>query len=156
MRLVFAALLLVSACNADVTTTCVGGDGSCDTYPQSGALPADPCFSGCDVTAASGRTGQFPCAVEKILADNCRRCHTTQKPPLQQPPFELDTYEESQAIYFGMAIWARMKAAIDDDFMPLEPPKLTPEEKNVLVDDWVCKCAPPRAEGAGGMSEQCP
>lgn len=138
------------ACDADLTTTCTGGDGTCDTHALGGEPPPDPCFDDCDVRNPSGRTGEFPCAVEAIM-NNCRRCHSATPTLMEPAPFFLDTYEQSQEVYFGMAIWARMLSAIDDpdapDFMPLAPPKLTPEEKTQLLDEWVCVCAPPREEG---------
>jgi hypothetical protein len=77
---------------------------------------------------------------------NCRRCHTSGTPLVPGAPFMLETYEQSQGLYLNVAIWARMKFVVERDFMPQEDPLLTPEEKNDLLDDWVCKCAPPRAE----------
>ena len=139
------ALACVLACQADVTTTCVGGDGSCDTHQLGGEIPAGDCFEGCDTVNPSGRTGEFPCAVEVIM-QNCRRCHTADMPLEPEAPFDLDTYEQSQGVFAGTAIWARMKAVVEIDFMPRQAPKLTAEEKTQLIDEWVCECAPPRDE----------
>lgn len=153
MKLPSALLcVLLLACDADLETTCTGGDGTCDPHALGGEPPPDPCLEKCDYENPSGRTGEFPCAVETIM-NNCRRCHSATPSLMEgdQVPFHLDTYEQSQEMYSGMAIWARMLSAIDNpnapDFMPLALPKLTPEEKTQLLDEWVCECAPPRDEG---------
>lgn len=143
---VFASAL---ACEADLETECVGGD--CEPYQPSLPEPGEGgggggrlCYEGCVTDAVSGNTGELPCEVEAVL-DNCRRCHTT---PLQNgAPFPLDTYEDTQQLYLGTAIWARLDAVVSIDFMPLQPPLLTDDEKAALLDDWACRCAPPREAG---------
>jgi hypothetical protein len=152
MKLLVALLCgLLAGCDADLKTTCTGGDRTCDPHALGGPPPPPPCLDDCDVQTPSGRTGEFPCAVEPILS-NCQRCHSATPSLMGDPaPFQLDTYEQSQAIFEGMAVWARMFNAVDNpnnpDFMPLADPKLKPEEKTQLLDEWVCVCAPPREEG---------
>ncbi len=159
------AASLGSACSAQLETTCVGGvceplppstasssseasttagggsgEGGAGTGGAGGGAPA--CFEGCDITQPTARTGQYPCAIEAILADNCRRCHTT---PIQGgAPFPLDTYEDSQALFVGKVIFSRIKGAVESQFMPLTPPALTDVDIEAFTE-WACACAPPRA-----------
>lgn len=148
---------VAAACSAELETTCVGGP--CEPLPpsaassssasssagssggggQGGGAPA--CFDGCDVSQATDRTGAYPCAIEKVLADNCRRCHTT--PTMGGAPFSLDDYEDSQALFVGKVVFARIKGAVESKFMPLTPPELTDEEVESFTS-WACDCAPPR------------
>jgi uncharacterized membrane protein len=115
--------------------------GSSAATGQGGAGGAAPvCFTDCDITKATGRTGDYPCAVEKILKDNCQRCHTN--PLMGGAPFPLVSYEDSQDAT-SKVIFAFMYQAVESEYMPLEPPKLTDDEKSAILD-WACACAPPR------------
>ncbi|MBM4359779.1 MAG: hypothetical protein FJ096_16875 [Deltaproteobacteria bacterium] len=153
------AAAVASACSAELETTCVGG--ICEPLPPSSVASsseaaststgggsggagggAPVCFAACDVTQATTRTGKYPCAIEKVLADNCRRCHTT--PTTGGAPFSLDAYEDSQALYAGKVIFSRIKGAVESKFMPLSPPTLSDEEIEAFTE-WTCACAPPRA-----------
>lgn len=154
----YAASLV--SCTAKLETTCVGGE--CEPLVPSavsssssaasasagagggGGGGAAACFDGCDVKVASPRLGEYPCAVEKILADNCRRCHSDAAPG--SAPFSLDTYEASQALYAGEVLFSRIKTVVDSKFMPLSPPALTDEELTA-ISEWACACAPPRGPG---------
>jgi hypothetical protein len=132
-------------CEAEVESSCVGGD--CRPYqspqvPNTYEAPLD-CTAGCDTMSVSGNTGEYPCEVETIITDVCVQCHT----PGGQGPFTLEAYEDSQQLYGPEAIWFRMVGAIESDFMPLIPEKLTPDEKRSLLDEWACVCAPPREAG---------
>ncbi len=152
MRVSLAALAALSVafvylgCNAKVETTCVGG--SCvPLAPNTVASSSSggPCFSTCgDVTKPTGKTGEFPCEVEKILADNCRRCHTD--PPTKGAPFPLVKYERSQELYGAKVLFVAMENAVRTKFMPLEPPKLTDPEITAITS-WNCSCSPPRDPG---------
>ena len=147
------------ACEAEVETeACLGGDGTCDLDPSSFAASSSSvtvgaggggggavCLEGCDAMSVSGNSGEFPADVDAAL-DNCRRCHTT--PLASGAPFPLDTYAESQELYFETAIWALMVNAVRDPplgigFMPLTDPDLTADEETALIDKWACLCAPP-------------
>jgi hypothetical protein len=150
------------ACEAEPEFACFGGDGPCPlvetgsasttTGPgtgsgsggQGGAGGMGLCLESCDTTKASGNTGEYPCAVDKVI-DNCRRCHTPELLAMSGAPFSLDSYEDSQQLFFDVAIWARMKSAIEGDFMPQIPPKLSSSEKQSVIEEWICNCAPPRA-----------
>jgi hypothetical protein len=139
-------LCVLSACEAKLDSpTCVGGDGTCDDHNLGAGVGGGPgCFDGCDIQSVSGRTGEYPCEVDVIM-DNCRRCHT--EPPLENAPFSLETYADSQELHFTHARWYRMKRVVETDVMPQDPPKLTDEEKAILIDGWICECAPPREPG---------
>jgi hypothetical protein len=142
---------LAMGCEANLETTCTAGD--CTDYvppdPPVGPymLPED-CLEGCAIDAPTGMTGEYPCAVDAII-DNCRRCHV--EPQMGGAPFSLDTYADSQELYFGglgnVTRFATMTQAVATDFMPLVDPKLTDEEKVELLDNWACICAPPRDAG---------
>ena len=80
------------ACEASLDTTCQGGDLTCDSHEPgdnsqggSGGIgggggeapyvaPAD-CYDTCDTLNGLGMTGDYPCAVEAVIA-NCQRCHS--------------------------------------------------------------------------------
>jgi hypothetical protein len=140
---------LALGCEANLETTCITGECSDYVPPQPVAgpysLPTD-CLDGCDVMTPSGTAGEYPCAVDAVI-DNCRRCHV----PNGSAPFSLDTYADSLDLYPGalgeVTRWATMTSAVPNDFMPLADPKLTDEEKVVLLDEWACVCAPPREAG---------
>lgn len=140
MKIAPAALVVaLIGCDADLSSDCIGGD--CSPYVPETPSPPE-CYEECDVTMPSFTSGEYPCAVDAIM-DNCRRCHV----PGGIAPFSLDTYADAQVPFFGRTPWGRMDAAVRDDFMPLDPPKLTDDEKQILLDEWACRCAPPRPAG---------
>ena len=165
-----APFAFVVACRAELDTTCVGGtceplppsaasstitsssagggDGSGGSGGAGGGGSVDPCFSTCDTAVATTNPGQFPCAVETIIVDNCQRCHSN--PTKSGAPFALDTYESAQQLYAGTVIFSRVKGAVESKFMPLSPPALTDDEITTL-SEWACACAPSRA-----ANEACP
>ena len=145
------------ACEATVETTCVGGDGTCDSHELAGPVTSSSssssgsgagggavCFEGCDPDNPSGLTGEYPCEVEAVM-DNCRRCHSA-NPTLNPGPFPLDTYEESQVMYGSKAVWFHIRGVIESEFMPLQAPKLNDDEKDAMIE-WACSCGPPREPG---------
>ena len=127
------------ACEASLEPECVGGDGTCDIHDLTPEADDSLCYEGCDTTSVSGQTGEYPCEVDAVI-DNCRPCHVEGG----VAPFSLDTYEDSQQLYVGTAVWARLKGVLDDDRMPLGGPPLGASDKTAVLDDWACKCAPPR------------
>jgi hypothetical protein len=166
-----------AGCNADLTPSCVGGDGTCDEAiapladPQTsgpgggqggagGAGGGPGCFVGDCHTVESGQTGDYPCDVEAVLAASCRRCHTAKAQPEISPPVLLDgtplvydDYEITQRLYTmspPRAVFFFIKNDVDKMTMPLLPPPISAEQIKVL-SDWGCNCAPPRAPG-----ETCP
>lgn len=141
---VFVVLCSTVSCNANLETTCVTGDNCADYVPPQGVLDVGECFDGCDTTSVSGNTGEYPCAVDAII-DVCRNCHIPK--PEGSAPFSLDTYADSQELYGTEARWARIVPNVTSDFMPLGGPALDDDQKRDLLDDWACKCAPPREDG---------
>jgi hypothetical protein len=149
------------------TTGSAGGGGS-------GGGTA--CFEGCDIFAAGPTTGELPCDVEAVLgeetgATGCRRCHSVANQPTSGAPFPLETYADTQALHPTTPIagveptarFARFPTVLNggempgvpgsmypEDYMPLVAPKLSADEKAVLVA-WACSCAPARPAG-----EMCP
>ena len=61
-------------------------------------------------------------------------------------PFPLDTYEDTQQMYGMVTRYGRFEFALFDifDYMPQTPPKLTQAEKETILHDWACQCAPPK------------
>jgi hypothetical protein len=151
-----AAAAAASGCDATLETRCITGADCSDYAPEpatgeggaggeggggmGGAGPA--CYEGCDTMAVSGNTGEYPCAVVPIVAI-CLNCHGGSGPG----PFALNTYEDSQQLYFGTTIWSRFNINITSDFMPQGGPPLTPDQKTAFLTDWACQCAPPRPVG---------
>jgi hypothetical protein len=155
-------LVWFAACDAELESECVGGDGTCDHEQLSSATASSSSGVGgsggsgggtvCDIASCttdqpSGLTGEFPCDIEPIIANNCRRCHSANPTLQKKGPFPLDSYAESQELYGAQTVWFLMRsAAVDSTFMPLDPPNLTPAEVAAL-DAWTCQCAPPRPAG---------
>jgi hypothetical protein len=88
------------------------------------------------------------CQAEIVLRTVCQRCH--QDPPLNDAPFSLVTYEDTQEPFNADKLrWQRMKEVVESDFMPLrglnlDPPVelLTCEEKSTLMG-WFEQCTQP-------------
>ncbi len=137
----WALAALALGCDANLETTCVGGDCA-DYQPPPGVIEVPECFEGCDTTAVSGNVGEYPCEVEPII-EVCRSCHVDGG----TAPFSLDTYADSQELYGSETRWARIVPNVTSDFMPLGGPPLDADQKKALLDDWACQCAPPRAAG---------
>jgi hypothetical protein len=134
----------VGGCNADLKTECTGGDGTCDEHvPIVPEVEVGPCLERCNIAEVSGNTGEYPCEVEAVVTI-CRQCHTGPEPRPNFAPFPLDAYPDSQQLYFGSAIWARMKRQLETDSMPLNQTPLDESQKSAMIDDWICRCAPPR------------
>ena len=145
LGLAAGCLVALTACTAELESSCIGGD--CRPYqsptpPNTYELPLD-CVAGCNTMDPSGITGEYPCGVEEIITGICVQCHT----PGGQGPFPLETYEDSQQFYFDGTVWFEMIEALATDFMPLIPEKLTPDQKRTMLDEWACVCAPPREAG---------
>lgn len=189
LQLGLAALAawLLPACNSVIAadpaghTSCVGGvcpngsanasSASASTSTSSGAGGGAGCvidpnhtdnLPNCDFTKPSIKTGEFPCAIEKILGkttdtdSHCRKCH--QEPQQQGAPFSLVKYVDSQnctsascqsGTYGGKTIFWRMALNTKTKFMPLGGPALGDDDTQAL-QDWACACAPPR-----GPNEKC-
>jgi len=113
------------------TGTAAGGAGGGGPF----ACSLDP---SCVIDMPGPATGIIPCDVDKVLTDKCRRCH--QDPPLNQAPFPLVSYANTQVLYGTRSTFAAMHSAITTDFMPLTPPDLTPAEKEIMLT-WLCACA---------------
>ena len=123
-----------SSSTTSSTTASQGGGGS-----GGGGVACLSCLPVADM-----RTGALPCDVEKVIVDKCQRCHT--EPQKSGAPFPLLTYENTQALYVGDAIFLAMEHQVRLGTMPLNPPKLTPDEKQTMLA-WLCSCAPPAPEG---------
>ncbi len=139
------------------TTTASGTGGS----GGGGGAGGDDCpIEACDQTTPGPADGVLPCEVEAVLAAKCQRCHQLPfpaadpgPPAVVPPPFPLQKYSDTQAEY-GVdpmtmqptLVWTRMHKAINDNFMPLAPPALTPTELATL-NDWLCHCATPAPAG---------
>ena len=151
-----AMVWLVSGCEADLESSCVGGDGTCDGHPMGGPITVvgagsggggagggDACAQTCDPSMVSGNTGDFPCEVEEALAV-CRNCHTT--PAVNGAPFSFDSYDESQQLLGNSSIWFRVIGQIKTDKMPLQGGPLPEAQRQALIE-WGCACGPPREMG---------
>jgi hypothetical protein len=92
-------------------------------------------------SCANADPEQIPCAVERVLDAKCRRCHGE---PLQNgAPYQFMTLDQIHEVRGSKAIFERMVAAIETDFMPpveagFEPPvePLSASERATLLD-WV-------------------
>lgn len=91
-------------------------------------------------------TGGFPCAVDRVLAASCRRCHWD--PTENDAPFALVNYEDTQNMRSGKLISELMEQMVAADLMPplSEPvePKVAPlgaGQKEILLK-WLRSGAP--------------
>jgi uncharacterized membrane protein len=81
------------------------------------------------------------CSVHAILASKCQRCHGS--PPAHGAPFELVSYEDTQAVdHKGQATYTRIATAVEEESMPAQYIALTPPVEPLLaaerttVLDW--------------------
>jgi len=131
-------------------TSATGGVGAAAGGGSGGMGGEAPCFVNCDPDNLPVRTGNIPDDVNAIFTGNCQRCHVPNA-PLLQGPFDLVTYADTQQDYGSSVVWLKIKsAAVDGTFMPLQPPKLTTDERATLRE-WICECAPPVGGGQGGQ-----
>jgi hypothetical protein len=133
-----AASLLVAACNASVTQSCIGGPCSVGTGGSGGAACSD-----------IPRTGDFPCDVFAVVHHECNPCH--QSPPLNGAPFPLLTYADTQQQFApGELISQQMYISVGPSGSPRMPymSMLSPEDYTTLYG-WLAMCAPPVDAGTG-------
>jgi len=95
-------------------------------------------------SARLARAGEIPCAPRAVLQDVCQNCHTT--PPKNGAPFSQLTYQDIDSDLEGEPVWSRMRRAIRDGRMPLDPYTLTEEQQRVLLE-WLDADAPPAPIG---------
>lgn len=151
----FAALLVLSACDADTEEGCLTGPCHVGDQPDAGTSSSSSSSStggggaggaaglNCDETPAPD-TGDFPCEVHAVLVAHCHECHGD---PLKGAPFPLLTFEDTRPLYGKQTRWQAMKAAIESGFMPLGKEDLAGDERKTM-EDWFAACAPP-ADGMG-------
>ena len=95
----------------------------------------------------------LPCAVDDLLAQKCRRCHT--KPARHTAPFALLTWDDTQELLRDRQRYLVMESAVKSGYMPYNiaanPPveRLTDAEKQIIVD-WVEAGAPRGSCGSTG------
>lgn len=90
------------------------------------------------------RSGEIPCGPRAVLEAVCQSCHTD--PPRNGAPFSQKTYQDIDSDLDGEPVYVRMKQAIEDGRMPLDPYTLTPEQRSVLLE-WLSQNAPPAPVG---------
>lgn len=95
-------------------------------------------------TARLVRAGEIPCAPRAVLQAVCHNCHTD--PPRNGAPFSQKTYQDIDADLDGEPVYVRMRRAIEEGRMPLDPYSLTADQKTVLLD-WLNQDAPPAPVG---------
>lgn len=158
----FTSAIAFAACKADLTEECFGVgcvDPALESVPGEGGATSSSSGPGgagggapfdcmldpsCVPDMAGPADGILPCDVEQVLVDKCQRCH--QDPPLMNAPFPLVTYGDTQELYFTQVTFAAMRSAISSTFMPLNPPDLTPAERETMLT-WLCSCAPSAPAG---------
>ncbi len=136
-----AGVALAACSEHDPEIGHVGGTGAVGGTGSGGSAGA-----AC-VVDTSFANPAYPCEILAIVQPKCQRCH--QDPQLNGAPFSLLTFPDTQKLYVNKVIYQRMHNAVDTDFMPFcaqscannyDPPvqKLTPEEKQTLLDWLVC------------------
>lgn len=106
---------------------------------------------------ASG-SSDLPCDVDTVLAQNCRKCHSS--PPLFGAPMPLRTLDDLHAVAkltSGKRVFEQVGLRIHDDGAPMPP---SPNERldaasMATLDRWIAAGAPGGAacEGQDGGSE---
>ncbi len=140
---IFLCLILVAACEKE-DPPATEKPAPVVEEPEAAQPPA---WAG-RISADSG----FPCAVEQVLQQSCRRCHW--EPQENEAPFALKTWDDTQAMRSGKPIHVLMLQMVEADLMPpldalVEPDvqPLTEEQKGVLVG-WL-------KQGAKKSAEKC-
>ena len=87
---------------------------------------------------------EIPCAPRAVLAAVCWNCHTD--PPKNGAPFSQRTYRDIDAELDGEKVWSRMRRAIEEGRMPLDPYTLSDEQERTLLT-WLRADAPPAPAG---------
>lgn len=90
------------------------------------------------------RAGEIPCAPRAVLQAVCHNCHSD--PPRNGAPFSQLTYQDIDADLDGEPVYVRMREAVREGRMPLDPYVLTDEQRRVLVE-WLDADAPPAPIG---------
>lgn len=90
------------------------------------------------------RTGEIPCAPRAVLEAVCQNCHTD--PPRNGAPFSQQTYQDIDSDLDGEPVYLRMKQAIEEGRMPLDPYTLTDAQRSTLLE-WLSQGAPPAPVG---------
>ena len=90
------------------------------------------------------RAGDVPCAPRAVLQAVCQNCHSD--PPRNGAPFSQVTYRDIDSELDGEPVWSRMRRAIREGRMPLDPYELTEEQQRVLLE-WLDADAPPAPVG---------
>jgi hypothetical protein len=113
------------------------------------ALLLAACTSGAGENRDAGsarlvRAGEIPCAPRAVLQAVCHNCHTD--PPQNGAPFSQLTYQDIDSDLDGEPVYSRMRRAVREGRMPLDPYELTEEQKAALLE-WLDADAPPAAIG---------
>ena len=90
------------------------------------------------------RSGDIPCAPRSVLAAVCQNCHSD--PPQNGAPFSQASYEDIDGELDGEPVFVRMRRAIEEGRMPLDPYTLTDEQRTTLLV-WLSDGAPPAPVG---------
>ena len=159
-RLLFAAALLLAACvaaplsscTADTTESCIGGpctlagSGGASSAVSSSGTGGGP---GADACMPVSKTGDFPCDVFAVIHTNCNPCH--QMPPLNNAPFPLLVYADTQAPYEpGKLIFQQMYDQTRPGAAPRMPfGGMLSDPDYAMLSAWLLACAPPVAAGTG-------
>ncbi len=142
-------LLGASACIVILAIACGGGSSA---GPSSGGHDPDGGNVG---PAASG----LPCDVDKVLADNCRKCHAA--PPQFGSPMPLVTWADLQAPAPSASdkkVHELVVERIGSDAHPMPPspnPRLSDAERKALAD-WSLAGAPRGTEDCQNTTREIP
>jgi hypothetical protein len=109
---------------------CAGGDAVDGEPPAGGAKAVRP--------------AELPCAIERILATTCQRCHAD--PPVNRAPFALVTYADTQAPLHGRSVAAVMREVLENRTMPVPPVEMSEDDRSTLLA-WLASGAAPRTTG---------
>lgn len=154
-----AAAAFVTSCNASTTEGCLAGP--CTGAGGSSGAATGAGTGGAGTTSGSGgagaasacppvaQVGDFPCDVFKVVHHRCNPCH--QKPPLNNAPFPLLTYADTQVVYVpGELRFQQMYLQVQPGASPRMPfgGMLTDSEFGTLTG-WLAQCAPPVPAGTG-------
>ncbi len=151
----FAVLLVLGAsCTADLETGCIDGEctsGVPTVSPQGGAGGAGGAF-----VCTHDKTFGLPCDVYDTLSEICQNCHFEENVP--NVPFGLESFEDTQADFFGTPVWSRMEAATklsDPPPLPSMPQgsyPLPPERLDALTA-WFETCKAGACAQGEGINE---
>lgn len=152
-RAVLPCVLLVACQNgSSVSEAAPAATSVSAALPAAEAVPSVTKIESPPWAVRTTQAAGFPCDVDRVLADVCRRCHW--EPQEHDAPFAMTNWQDLQAKRDGKPIFVLMQQMVEADLMPPtdalvkpRPEPLSAEQKSTLLA-WL-------AQGATRATDTC-